>query len=188
MDLIKRAVAAIFDFLQGIVVFLAILVMVYLFLFSPQEVSGRSMEPSFYNAQFLLTNKIVYKLRDPQRGEIVIFKSPANKDVDFIKRVIGMPGDTVKISGGKVFVNRKEITEPYLAPGTYTYGESFLSENVEYTVPDGTYFLFGDNRPHSSDSREFGPIGKADFIGMVMLRYFPFDQTAIIHKSTYPNL
>ena len=96
MEWIKRAVAAFFDFLQGIVVILAILVMVYLFIMSPQEINGASMEPNFHNGEFILTNKVLYKFRDPIRGDVIIFKSPKNKEVDYIKRIIGLPGDTVK--------------------------------------------------------------------------------------------
>jgi len=97
MDLIKRVVGAIFDFLQGIVVILAIMVMIYLFIMSPQEINGASMEPNFHNGEYILTNKIEYKLKNPARGDVVIFKSPSNKEIDYIKRIIGLPGDTVSL-------------------------------------------------------------------------------------------
>ena len=188
MHWLGRAIAAIFDFLQGIVVFLAVLVMVYLFLFSPQEVSGRSMEESFFNGEFVLTNKVVYKLREPKRGEVIIFKSPRNPDIDYIKRVIGLPGDTVRIAGGFVYVNDQKVPEPYLSPGTLTYEESFLGEDEEFTVPEDTYFALGDNRPHSSDSRDFGPVPREDLVGQAMLRYFPFNKTGIIPMPDYGSL
>ena len=89
MGIVKSIFSAIFDFLQGIVVILAIMVMIYLFIMSPQEINGASMEPNFHNKEFILTNKIEYKLHDPKRGEVVIFKSPRNKDIDYIKRIIG---------------------------------------------------------------------------------------------------
>ena len=117
MEAIKRAIAAFFDFLQGIVVFMAMLVMVYLFVMSPQEINGASMEPNFHNGEYILTNKVIYKLRDPKRGEIVIFKSPKNKEIDYIKRIIGEPGDTVKLVNSAFYVNGNKIEEPYLAPG-----------------------------------------------------------------------
>lgn len=185
MDKIGKIVASFFDFLQGIVVFLAVLVMIYLFILSPQEVSGASMESSFHNGEYILTNKIEYKLNNPERGDVVIFKSPKNKEVDYIKRVIGLPGETVKLEDNIFYVNGKKIEEPYLDPGLFTFGGSYLHEGEEVTVPEGQYFVVGDNRPHSSDSREFGPIAKEDFIGKALFRYWPFTRTGLIVRPTY---
>jgi signal peptidase I len=185
MDLIKRAVSAVFDFLQGIVVIMAIMVMIYLFIMSPQEISGASMEPYFHNGEYILTNKIAYKLGEPVRGDVVIFKSPRNKDIDYIKRVIGKPGDTVGLRDSAIYVNGKKLGEPYLGPGVYIFGGSYLREGSEMTIPSGLYFVMGDNRPHSSDSREFGPISKEDFIGKAILRYWPLNKTGIIQQPVY---
>jgi len=185
MEGLKRFIAAVFDFLQGIVVVLAILVMVYLFLVSPQEISGASMEPNFHNGEYILTNKVLTKFRDPQRGDVVVFKSPKNKEVDYIKRIIGLPGDTVKLLDNTFYVNGQKVDEPYLAPGVVIFGGSFLQEGNEIIVPPGEYFVAGDNRPHSSDSREFGPIVKEDFIGTVFFRYWPFSQAGSIPHPTY---
>ncbi len=185
MEFIKRALAAIFDFLQSIVIFLAILVMVYLFILSPQEISGASMEKNFLNGEYILTNKVEYKFGNPQRGDIVIFKSPKNKEIDYIKRVIGLPGETVRLSESAFYINEKKLDEPYLTEGIYTFGGSYLSENAEVVVPEGKYFVVGDNRPHSSDSREFGPITKEDFIGKALLRYWPFSRVGIIIRPSY---
>jgi signal peptidase I len=188
MDAIKRAIAAFFDFLQGIVVVLAVLVMIYLFLVSPQEISGASMEPNFHNGEYILTNKILYKFREPIRGDIVIFKSPRNKEIDYIKRIIGLPGDIVSLRQGIIHVNEQPIQEPYLAPGVTSFGGNYLSEGQEIIVPPGTYFVLGDNRPHSSDSREFGPIPLEDIIGVAFFRYFPFDKAGSFPHPTYDNL
>ncbi len=185
MDLIKRAIAAFFDFLQGIVVILAIMVMIYLFIMSPQEVSGSSMEGNFHNGEFILTNKIEYKFTDPKRGDVVIFKSPGNPDIDYIKRIIAKPGETVEIKNNAYYVNDTKLKEPYLSPDVYMFGGSFLHENQVYTVPAGEYFVSGDNRPHSSDSREFGPIAKEAFIGEAILRYWPFSEAGIIKHPGY---
>jgi len=185
MNFIKRAIAAIFDFLQGIVVVLSILVMVYLFIMSPQEINGASMEPNFYNGDYILTNKVVYRLKDPQRGDVVIFKSPKNKDIDYIKRVIGIPGDSVRLSKNTFYINDQPLNEEYLAPGVYIYGGSYLAEGEQLIVPPGTYFVLGDNRPHSADSREFGPIPVDDFIGKAVLRYWPFSKLGVITLPKY---
>lgn len=185
MDRIKRGVAAVFDFLQGIVVFLAIIVMVYLFLLSPQEISGQSMEPTFFNAELIITNKFIYKIDPPKRGDVIIFKSPKNKEIDYIKRVIGLPGDRVKLENGSLYVNDIKLDEPYLREGVVTASGSFLREGNEITVPDGEYFACGDNRPHSSDSREFGPIPLEDFIGKGILLYWPISKLSPIERPEY---
>jgi signal peptidase I len=186
MDFIKRAIAAIFDFLQGIVVILAIMVMIYLFIMSPQEINGQSMDPTFHNGEYILTNKVEYKITDPKRGDVVIFKSPRNKEIDYIKRIIGLPGDRVRLTNNKYYINDVMLDESaYLASDIVVFGGTYLPEGQEITVPEGTYFVSGDNRPHSSDSREFGPIAKEDFIGKALFRYYPFDRVGAIIRPNY---
>lgn len=182
MNFLKRAVAAFFDFLQSIVVVMAIMVMIYLYIMSPQEISGLSMYPTFDNGEYILTNKIEYKLHEPNRGDVVVFKSPQNKDIDYIKRIIGLPGDHVKVLNGKYYVNGQLLIEAYLPKDLYTFSGSYLKEGIEITVPAGQYFVSGDNRPHSLDSREFGTIPKGDIIGKALLRYWPFDRAGIIQN------
>lgn len=184
METIKRGLAAIFDFLQGIVAIAAVMVMIYLFIMSPQEVSGHSMEPNFHDGDYILTNKIIFKIVDPKRGDIVIFKSPANKDIDYIKRVIGLPGEILMLKDQHYFINGKELDEPY-PYNKPVYGGSFLHENQEVQIPPGLYFVSGDNRPGSSDSREFGFIVKEDFIGQAFLRYWPTNDVGLIPRPAY---
>lgn len=180
MEIVKKIIAAIFDFLQSIVVVMAIMVMVYLFIMSPQEISGQSMYPTFENGEYILTNKIEYKLHEPQRGDVIVFKSPRNKDIDYIKRIIALPGDTLSLQEGKYYLNGKKLAENFLSPDLYTFAGSYLQENIEVTIPSGTYFVSGDNRPHSLDSREFGPIPKEDIIGKALIRYWPVDRAGLI--------
>ncbi len=184
MDAIKRGIAAVFDFLQGIVAIAAVLVMIYLFIMSPQEVSGHSMEPNFHNGDYILTNKIIYKMINPQRGDIVIVKSPMNKDIDYIKRVIGLPGETLEIKNQHYYINGKELDEPY-PYNKPLYGGTFLQENTQIEIPPGEYFVSGDNRPGSSDSREFGLIALQDFIGQAFFRYWPTTAVGIIPHPSY---
>lgn len=185
MDIVKRLLSSFFDFLQGIVVILAIMVMVYLFIMSPQEISGASMFPTFKDKEYILTNKVEYKFTDPKRGDVVIFKSPRNKEVDYIKRIIGMPGETVSLRNSVFYINGKAVAEPYIPTGTPIYGGSYLREGQQVIVPKVMYFVIGDNRPHSSDSREFGPIAKEDFIGKALFRYWPFNTLGPIIRPTY---
>src|SRR3989344_1086116 len=113
--LIRGITTFILDFLETIVVALSIFVVVYLFLVQPHEVKGSSMEPNFHNNEYILTDKISYRLHEPQRGDVVIFKSPKNQEVDYIKRVIGLSGERVKVTGGSVYINGVKLDEPYLA-------------------------------------------------------------------------
>lgn len=179
-----NAIGKLFDFLQGIVAIAAVMVMIYLFVMSPQEVSGHSMEPTFQNGDYILTNKLVYRMEDPKRGDVVIFKSPGNKDVDYIKRVIGLPGETLMLKEQHFYINGELLEERY-DYNKPVYGESFLQENEEITIPEDHYFVVGDNRPGSSDSREFGPVSKYDFIGRAFLRYWPTTTAGLVNRPTY---
>ncbi len=165
----------IFSSIEAIVVALAISVVLYLFFMTPHEVVGTSMFPTYHNGEHLIANKIVYRYSKPKRGDVVIFKYSA--DQDFIKRIIGMPGDEVSIKDGRYYINGSLLDEAkYLDSTVYTSGGDYLKEGEETTVPDGMYFVSGDNRPHSSDSRAFGPIAFNDIKGKVWLIYFPLER------------
>ncbi len=174
---LKRVFGVFWDFIEAGVFALAIFVVVYLFLFQPNQVKGHSMEPTFHDGEYILTDKVSFKMGLPQRGDVVVFASPKNADVDFIKRIISLPGERIKISGGKVYINDTVLDEStYLGAGLYTGPESFLREDREFLVPEGKYFVMGDNRPGSSDSRDFGPVVPKEFIGKVFFRYWPIDR------------
>lgn len=183
--LIKGATNLVMDFLETIVVALSIFVVVYLFLVQPHEVKGSSMEPNFHNNEYILTDKISYRFTEPKRGEVVIFKSPKNPEVDYIKRIIGLPSEQVKIQNGSVYINDKKLGEPYLEETTILYPGSFMQEGVEITIPSNEYFVFGDNRSHSSDSREFGPISRNLIIGRAFMRYWPLPKFGLLPVISY---
>ena len=173
------------DFMETIVVALSIFVVVYLFLVQQHEVKGSSMEVSFHNNEYILTDKISYRFVNPKRGDVIIFKAPNNPDVDYIKRVIGLPGDQVKVEKGFVFVNDQKLTEYYLKEKTYLYPGSFMLEGTDISVPKDYLFVMGDNRTHSSDSREFGPIPKDSIIGKAFLRYWPITEFGLVPQINY---
>jgi len=183
--LVKKLVNFVLDFLETIVVALSIFVVIYLFIMQPHEIKGNSMEPNFSNNEYILTDKISYRLHMPARGDVVIFKAPVNPDVDYIKRVIGLPGDRVKIQNGAVYVNGEKLTEEYLRDSTQLFPGSYLSEGVEITVPPGKLFLLGDNRPHSSDSRAFGPVPIDAVIGRAFFRYWPINKLGVVPQVKY---
>lgn len=161
------------DFIQTLVVFAAIGTIIYLFIAQPHKVSGLSMFPNFHDGDYIITDKVTYKVSDPKRGDVVVFRNPRDESVDFIKRIMAAPGDTIRVEKSRVYVNDKLLEEPYLKSDVPTDPNAFLKEGDEIIVPQGKYIVFGDNRTKSSDSREWGFITKDEIIGKVFLRYWP---------------
>ncbi len=174
------------EFVEAVVFALMIFFVCYLLLFQPNQVKGLSMDPTFHDGEYILTDKISFRLGAPHRGDVVVFRSPKNADIDFIKRIVGLPGEKIKIYGGKVYINNQLLDESsYLDSTVYTGPESYLSENQELIIPSGRYFVFGDNRMHSSDSRDFGPVLPSEFIGKVFFRYWPIDRFGKFESANY---
>lgn len=136
-------------------------------------VVGSSMEPSFEPGQRIVVNKVVYRFQDPERGDVIIFHPPSNGQIDYIKRVIALPGDAVAVRGGKVYVNGKPLTEPYIAdPPDYTMSER--------QVPSESYFVLGDNRNNSNDSHTGWLLPRQNIIGKAWLSIWPPGEWGII--------
>lgn len=168
------------DFLETIVVSLAIFAVVYVFLFMPHQVDGKSMEPNFHNGEYILTDKLSYRFNAPKRGDVVVFHSPQDERSDFIKRIIGVPGDTLKVEKGYVYLNDQRLEENYINdPGGVLSGR-FLREGLEVTVPPDQYLVMGDNRDHSSDSREWGFVGIDGIVGRAFFRYWPVKAFGVV--------
>lgn len=188
MDFVTEGLANIgsfiFESIEAIVIALALSVVLYLFLFTPHEVVGRSMYPTYQNGEFLIANKIAYRFGEPQQGDVIIFKHSATQD--YIKRIIAVPGDTVSIRDGRFYVNEQLLDESdYLESTVVTNGGQFLAEGSTIEVPDGEVFASGDNRPNSSDSRAFGTVKHEDIKGKVWMVYFPFDRFRFISSPQY---
>ena len=166
------------ELFQTLVVFATIATIIYWLVAQPHKVSGSSMYPNFKDGDYIITDKLSYRFNQPARGDIIVFKNPRDQSQDFIKRIIGLPGDTVKVQDGNVFVNDKQIAQPFLKDISTNPG-SFMAEGQEVVVQPGEYIVFGDNRPHSSDSREWGFITKDEIIGRVIFRYWPADELGI---------
>lgn len=171
------------DFLETIVVSLAIFALVYLFLFQPHQVDGQSMEPNFHNGEYILTDKVSYRIGDPKRGDVVVFHSPQDERVDFIKRVVAVPDDEVMLKGGYLYLNGEKQDETYINdPGAVSPGR-FLRDGTSVTVPPGQYMVMGDNRLHSSDSREWGFVTKGGIVGRAFFRYWPLSEFGLIKTA-----
>lgn len=175
----------ILDALQPVVLAFAIFMMVYLFLFQPHKVDGNSMYPRLHNQEYILTDKFTYNTQGPKRGDIAVFHAPPPSTSDYIKRIIGLPGETITIKDGLVYINNKLLPEIYLPTGLATNEKSFLRNGVPYQIPPDYYMAFGDNRNYSSDSREFGPIGRKAIVGKAMFRYWPPSAMGFIPHEGY---
>jgi signal peptidase I len=172
----------------GIIVFVIAFSIRY-FLIQPFVVEGSSMLPNFIDSEYLLAEKLSYSVNVPQRGDVVIFKYPKNTSVNFIKRVIGLPGETVTIENNTVkIINNTHPDGFILDESKYLPSDvkTITGENVfSVTLKDNEYFVMGDNREHSSDSREWGILPKANIIGRAWLIIKPLDHFGIEHRIGY---
>ena len=180
----------ILEFVQSIVLALSVFVLLYLFVAQPNEVKGSSMVPNFTNGEYLLTDKLTYQFREPVRGDVVVFKAPASEpcavdECEYIKRIIGVPGDRVMVKEGKVYLNGELLNQNFLPADYVTDPGSFAQEGVEVTVPEGYYLPFGDNRSYSRDGREFGPIKRNLILGRAFFKYFPLSSIGLIPTIRY---
>lgn len=136
------------------------------------RVENVSMKPTLNPGEFLLVNRVAYKLGEPSIGDIVVFHAPGASELDYIKRVIGLPGDEIRVADGTVFVNDHPLYEPYIADQPNYSGS--------WTVPEGEYFVLGDNRNNSSDSHLWGFVPKQDLVGRALLIYWPLEDITIL--------
>ena len=180
MKIFKVVIDFIMDILETVVFIGSIFIVIYLFILTPNQVIGASMEPTFQTGDYILTSRVTYKFRKLERGDVVVFKSPKNPDVEYIKRIIGLPGDVINISNGEVRINNNLLAEKYISAATNLRDIDCIKDNVSYTVPQNYIFIMGDNRPRSSDSREFCAITIDSIIGDVFYRYFPANVMGVI--------
>lgn len=187
MDLFRKIYSFLIDTLQSLLIAAAVFLIIYQFLFRPFQVKGDSMYPNFFNDSYVLTNIISLRLQNPKLGDVVVFKAPPDPEKAFIKRVIGVTGDTVMVQNGQVFLNSKPLNESkYLRSTIKTYGGSFLKEGVQITVPVDEFLVMGDNRTFSSDSREWGFVKKDLLTGYSFFVYWPVKEAKIINNP-YTN-
>jgi signal peptidase I len=184
MPVLRALFTFLTDIVQTILIAASVFVVIYVFLFRPFQVSGASMFPNFVDKEYVLTNLIVYRLQSPDTGDIVVFQSPVDKEKDFIKRIIATEGDTISVSNGQVYLNKNLLDESaYLKPEVKTYGGAFLREGQEVVVPEGKYFVLGDNRSYSSDSREWGFVTRGEIIGRSMFVYWPISNARAVSSN-----
>lgn len=163
-----------------IVIAFVVMIAFRFFVAEPFIVSGSSMVPNYHNREYLVVNKMTYRFNEPKRGDVIVFRYPKDTTQYFIKRIIGLPGEKIKVENGKVYVYNNEhpdgsaLTEPYLSNQDITFGN-----NQTVTLGNEEYFVLGDNRLASSDSRVWGILPKKDIIGTAWLRVFPLNTFGI---------
>ncbi len=175
--------AILFDVIKIVFIAAVLVSVVKLFIAEPFIVSGDSMVPTFYSSDYLVIDELTYELHPPTRGDIVIFRYPLDPSVYFIKRLIGVPGDTVVVNNGSVFVTsgkmtQRLLTEPYIQAGAAKV------ETGTTTLGNDEYFVLGDNRNASFDSRVWGPVPRRYIVGRALVRLYPFTHTKVFRPAS----
>ena len=167
----------ILEVVKVVVISLAIIIPVRYFLIQPFYVKGASMEPNFYDHEYLIIDEISYRFKDPVRGDIVVFRYPKDQRQYFIKRIIGLPGEKIEIRDGRVYVYNQGYPHGQLVNETMYLGADITTSGDDiFSLGDNEYFVLGDNRSSSLDSRNFGPISRHLIIGRTWFRGWPLDK------------
>ena len=178
---LKKFGILVFEVVKVVLISLAIILPIRLFLVQPFYVEGASMEPNFYQNEYLIIDELSYRFNEKQRGEVIIFKNPKNTRAYFIKRIIGLPGEAVSIDEGRVYIDGEILEEAYI--------ENFSSDKHEaITLEENEYFLMGDNRSNSLDSRQIGPVNESYVIGRVWVRGWPINRVNTFNVPIYENI
>jgi signal peptidase I len=157
--------------LRDLSIAVAIAAFIIVFIYQPVKVEGTSMMPSLEDQERVFVNKFVYRLESIERGDVVVFRYPRDPSKSYIKRVVGVAGDRIRIDGGQVYVNDRAVNEDYVPPA-YTDARSY----PETVVPQQSYFVLGDHRSMSNDSRDFGPVNRSFIYGKAVFGYWPMDK------------
>ena len=181
---LKHFLSSVWETAEVVIIALVTVFIIRSFIAQPFLVSGASMETTFQNGNYLLIDELTYYFRSPDRGEVVVFKYPGDPSEYFIKRIIGLPGETLTIGGNQITITPLSgevvtLDEPYLADTTRTFGEKTV------TLGPDEYFVMGDNRSNSFDSRNWGPLNKKSIIGIARLRLFPISGLGVVHAPQY---
>lgn len=183
--LIKKLTSFVLELLQVVVFAISIFLFVYLLVLQPHKIKGASMEPNFLDGEYLLTDKVSYRIGQPKRGDVIVFKAPPAYKDEFIKRIIGLPGEEIKVEAGKIYINGHELEEQYLPDDVNIAAGRYTPEGVSVIIPPESYFVLGDNRDHSLDSRNIGPIERQYITGRAWLIYWPVSKVGTVQTPVY---
>lgn len=182
----ESAASFIIEVAKVVVISLAIIVPVRYFLIQPFYVKGASMEPNFFDNEYLVVDEISYRLSDPQRGDVVVLRNPRHESDFFIKRIIGLPGERLEIINREINVyNAAYPNGITLDESEYLSSDTRTNGTVDQTLGDNEYFVLGDNRESSLDSRFFGPVVRREIVGRTWIRAWPVNRLQILHRPAY---
>lgn len=184
MSPLKRFFASVWETTEVVIIALITVFIIRTFIAQPFLVSGASMQDTFQSGNYLLVDELTYRIRPAARGEVIVFHYPRNEQEYFIKRIIGLPGETLTIANNTITITTVDgqnltLDEPYVAHASRTFGEQ------TFTLEDHQYFVMGDNRGDSFDSRNWGPLDADKIVGIARLRLFPFSEAGIITPASY---
>ena len=180
----RKIIAFIWEVAKIVIIAAVIVIPIRYFLFQPFFVRGQSMDPNFENGDYLIIDEISYRFRNPARGEVIVFKSPQDSSQRFIKRIIGLPGETVEIKNGQITIS-KDGQIQVLDESSYLVSRLATSGEVKVSLAPNEYFVLGDNRAFSFDSRRFGILPEENIIGRVVFRAWPFVAMAKFEIPSY---
>ncbi len=169
-----KSKSALLELLESVAIAVLLAVLIRMFLFQPFIIPSGSMEPTLQVGDRIMVNKLSYRLGKPERGDVVVFKFPLDPNRDFVKRLIAKGGETVAIRDSKLIINGEQVPEEYLPPGL------MFEDFGPVEVPPGTYFMLGDNRNSSEDSRSWGMMPEENIIGKAVLIYWPLDRIKLL--------
>ncbi len=181
----NEILAFIWETIKVVVISLAIILPIRYYLVQPFFVKGASMEPGFEDGDYLLIDEISYRFSEPVRGDVIVFRYPEDRSQFFIKRIIGLPSETVEVKNNKVMIYNSESTDALVLTENYLDSSQQTLGNLLVRLDDNEYFVLGDNRLASSDSRRWGPVNKTLVTGKVLLRAWPFTKFDKILTPTY---
>jgi signal peptidase I len=186
MDSVKNFLDFSFETIRVVIVSLIIIFVVRSFIIQPFFVKGSSMEPNFEDGDYLIVNEIGYRLEEPKRGDVIIFRYPNDPSEYFIKRIIGLPGETIQISDGAITIFNAEHPEGFVLDESRYLLDSVVTTGSDLEeLGEGEYYVLGDNRGASSDSRRWGVLEKKYIIGKAWVRAWPFDSITVFESQDY---
>lgn len=181
---IKKYFSVVWEFLKVFIIAAIIVLPIRYFIFQPFIVKGESMLPNFQSGDYLIVDEVSYRIGNPRRGDVVVLKYPLDTNQRFIKRIIGLPGETIRIKNGEIIVS-KDSANLVLKEEKYLSNLEITEGNLQLTLSDDEYFVLGDNRDFSYDSRRWGVLPGKDIIGRVILRVFPIANMSYISEPAY---
>jgi signal peptidase I len=181
----RRFFASLLEILEVAIVAVGAVFLIRTFLIQPFLVSGASMIPTFADGDYLLIDQVTYRFREPERGEVVVFRSPADRSTYFIKRIIGLPLETVVVENGVITIANEAEQRRFQLKEDYIHGSAGTRGEGKFVLGEDEYFLLGDNRSYSFDSRSWGALSKENLVGLVRLRLWPVTELTAFAAPHY---